>query len=128
MMADGAAIFGIFVGTSDQSVQRLQEITMCGNAQPEEGPCEFFASAQDYTALSQKAEDVARSVKKGLDLASCLMVSGLIGLPIILSMLAPRILWYLTLCTATVVTRRMDNNNVTNNADGAENANGRSNS
>merc|ERR1712113_890612 len=115
-MADGAAIFGISVGTSAEYIEKLKEITMCGRAQPKEGPCQFFASAEDYAALSQKAEDVASSVKEGLDLATCAMLSGLIGLPVMLSMLAPRILWYATCCTATVIRRRMDNKNMTNNS------------
>merc|ERR1712060_607860 len=92
-MADGTAIFGISVGTSAEYIEKLKEITMCGRAQPKEGPCQFFASADDYTALSQKAEDVASSVKEGLDLATCAMLSGFIGLPMMLAMLAPRILW-----------------------------------
>merc|ERR1712113_1258347 len=95
--------------------------------QPEQGPCEFFASAEDFTALSQKAVDVASSVKEGLDLASCLMLSYLISLPVMLAMFAPRALWYVTCCTATMVRRRMDNNNAKNNVDGAQNAGGRSN-
>merc|ERR1711920_930649 len=123
-MADGTAIFGIFVGTSAEPIEKLKEITMCGRAQPKHGDCQFFASAEDYTGLSQKAADVASSVKEGLDLATCAMVSGLIGLPMVLAMLAPRILWYATCCSATVIRRCMDNNstnNVTNNAGSAKN-------
>lgn len=113
---DGAAIFGIYVGDAQDAIDKLKDITMCGAAQPEEGkPCRFFASAQDYSKLQHKAETVATSVKEGLSLATCLVVSGLLALPTMLAMLAPRILWYFGFCTLTMIKRRIDDNNMTNN-------------
>jgi len=90
---DDTAIFGIFVGDSQDGQQTLRGTTSCGKAQVKDEQCDFFASAADYNELATKAEGVAAEITKAVDIATCLMTSALIGFPTIVAMCLPYFLW-----------------------------------
>lgn len=111
LLPPDAAIFGIFVGSNDEGINLLKNITECGKAKHAKHNCNFFAAASDYAALSSKADEVAGEVAHGVDLASCAMMSALIGVPAALGMCLPYILWYASFTSLTIWRRRHESNN-----------------
>jgi len=110
LLPSGTAIFGIFVGSDGEGIQLLKNVTNCGKAENPNHECQFFASAEDYAALSSKANEVASEVVRGVDLAMCAMVSALIGVPTALGMSLPYILWYVSFTGLTMWKRRHESN------------------
>merc|ERR1712012_1395415 len=113
-VGEDTAIFGIFVGQDAKGQSLLQHLVSCGKAQHGGRACDFFASAQDYSALKSKAHDVADQVTKGLDLAMFAMVSTLIGIPTALALCLPYILWYASCTGLTLYRRHHESNNMRN--------------
>lgn len=123
LLRPGTAIFGIYVGHSQEGKDELQRLVDCGQAQKAGKQCSFFASASNYSELASKAHDVATEVTRGADLAMCAMVSALIGVPTALCMCLPYILWFVSCTGLTLWMRRfgrdssyrtLSNNNLSN--------------
>lgn len=108
------AIFGIYVGTNAKGQNLLQHLVFCGKAKHGKKRCNFFASAQDYAALSAEADDVAEQITAGVDLAMCAMVSALIGIPTALALCLPYILFYASCTGITLWKRHNEGNNYRN--------------
>jgi len=113
------AVFGIFVGGGKEAVKGepfLRQLVDCGKAKhAQQSTCDFFASASDYAALSAKADEVTSAITSSVDLATCAMVTALIGLPVGLLMCLPYILWYLSCTSITMYRRRHHESNGYNN-------------
>jgi len=115
LLSPDTAIFGIYAGSNQPGIDELQSLVSCGPAQRNGQECDFFASAADYTTLASKAHDIAAQVSKGIDLAMCAMMSALIGLPTILAMCLPYILWYTSFTGLTLWKRRADHSKDSSN-------------
>lgn len=107
IVGDNTSIFGIFVGDNDDGKHMLKKTTACGKARHEGEVCDFFAHANNYTALVAKVDGVVEQVMEGVDLAMCAMQSALIGMTTALLFCLPLVLWYMTFTTKTMVVRRM---------------------
>merc|ERR1712039_884996 len=103
------AVFGIFVDSDNGGGAKLHDIVGCGKAEGKgkEG-CDFFASATDFDGLAAKTREIAQDVAHGSDLVMCAERSALIETPVIIALVVPAVLWYLSFCTVTIAERRIN--------------------
>merc|ERR1712039_410656 len=106
MVREETAVFGIFVGNNAAGSEKLHRIVRCGRAEAE---CNFFVSATDFGALAERTREIAEDVTHHADLALCAEESALIEGPVLLCLVLPYVLWYLSCCTVTIAKRRMNN-------------------
>ena len=116
LTVNDTAVFGIFVGSShltpgfssDGGSHELHDLTGCGKAEglSKQG-CDFFASATDFEGLAEKTHEIAEDVTNGADLALCAGRSALIETPLLIGLILPAVLWYLSCCTVTIAERKL---------------------
>merc|ERR1712217_177399 len=109
-MGKDTAVFGIFVGSDSAGGAKLNNIVGCGKAEGKgKQGCDFFASATDFDGLAAKTHEIAENVAHGSDLVMCAERSALIETPILIALVLPAVLWYLSFCTVTIAERRINN-------------------
>lgn len=109
LVHDDTAIFGIFVGNDDVGIDTLQHIVGCGKAENKHNrECDFFASATDFRGLEDRTREIAEDVARHSDIALCAERSALIEGPILMCLVVPFVLWYLSCCTMTIAKRRLN--------------------
>jgi hypothetical protein len=103
------AVFGIFVGHDSQGGSNLHHLVGCGKAEKHHEACDFFASANDFGALAERTHEIAEDVAYHSDLALCAERSALIEGPLLMCLILPCVLWYLSFCSVTIAKRRLNN-------------------
>lgn len=104
------ALFGIFVGNDAEGSAQLHGLVTCGQAEGKgRQDCDFFVSAADFDGLAERARFIAEDVARHSDFALCAKRSALIGGPLLVGLVLPYVLWYLSCCTVTVAKRRLNN-------------------
>jgi len=67
LVAASTSIFGIFVGTEQKWADKLHAVSRCSPAAAAKGPCDFFASATNFSELETKAKEVAEGIAHKTD-------------------------------------------------------------
>lgn len=112
LVAKDTAVFGIFVGSDQGGGAKLHNIVGCGKAEGKgKQGCDFFASATDFEGLAAKTHEIAEDVARGSDMVLCAERSALIETPVIIGLVLPAVLWYLSFCTVTIAERRINSYN-----------------
>merc|ERR1711920_289337 len=86
----------------------MGDIVGCGKAEGK-GPhgCDFFASATDFNGLAAKTHEIAEDVARGSDMVLCAERSALLETPVLIGLILPAVIWYLTCTTVTIAERRI---------------------
>jgi hypothetical protein len=108
LVHDDTAVFGIFVGNNKLGIETLHHIVGCGKAENKHNQeCDFFASATDFKGLEERTREIAEDVARHSDIALCAERSALIEGPVLMCLVFPFVLWYLSCCTMTIAKRRL---------------------
>jgi len=109
MVRPETAVFGIFVGKDPLGQSKLHNLVGCGRSEDQgKQDCNFFASAADFDALLDTTHKIAQDVTHSSDVALCAERSAIIEFPVLLCMVLPYTLWYLSCFTVTIAKRQMN--------------------
>jgi len=109
MVRPETAVFGIFVGKDPLGQSKLHNLVGCGRSEDQgKQDCNFFASAADFDALLDTTHEIAQDVTRSSDVALCAERSAIIEFPVLLCMVLPYTLWYLSCFTVTIAKRQMN--------------------
>merc|ERR1712203_1053656 len=87
------ALFGIYVGKTQRSEDRLRSISTCGKAN-HSSSCHYFARVSNFTELTEISKMVAESIEKGSDAASGYVKVEQPGyLPLLFFLVLPFLAW-----------------------------------